>query len=285
MSRSFEPVDNTDEDQALNKLYGDVALRQHLVNTAMFPDDDTGRTWISRATADRQHVDRGHEMDPVTHTVTKVYISFLNAALDEAFELFRSVVVFKWWGDPAANKVDMYNAVVECVDILHFLISEHIRVYCAGLKEVDEPRVRQAGVQFCHEFVTAFTESDSLDFAHNGSMQLTGSVKELIAAIPSKLNMRETVRAFSRVCYCLGLTPEKLGNLYFAKATLNEFRTSKFKQARLTNSEPYKKVWSDGREDNAHLFGWFNQVVNDEKRFPGTVEIRDFLERNHAAQH
>lgn len=145
---------------------------------------------------------------------------------------------YKWWKKTTPN-VD--NAIMEMVDVLHFMISEHLRQghqrNLAGLESLDFMTDRfpmlaeqPANLQELIEYAI---------FNTLANQHLNYSIFYVLTETICGLKYPE-------------LSPEQVGNLiyrmYVGKNLLNKFRTSMGQRS--TGS--YVKIWN-GREDNDYL--------------------------------
>lgn len=198
-------------------------------------------------------------------------IDYIECIMDESAELRRCAVPFKFW-DKSEFPLDMDNAQMEVVDIFHFALSFQIAEYAnnvvvvegnddVGSHDVELALNRVAstiehGFESLHDLPTAFNLKSALrDF--NGV---------LLAADTVGWDL------FAQMVYAVGLTPESLFSLYFAKSELNKFRT----EMRAAHGT-YRKVWANGHEDNHNLMKWARSLPVP----PTPEECRDWLHANY----
>ena len=144
--------------------------------------------------------------------------------IDECAELIRSLDLFHW----KQGKEDKENAILEVVDLYHFVIS-------AGMAD------------FGIDYSIARCEDILAD------QQLLSNLKDvrmadLISVIPHYSVGKEFHKIFlslEAITAKLGYTFDDVYRIYLTKNTLNKFRVDHgYKDG------TYKKIWNDGKEDN-----------------------------------
>ena len=217
--------DTQHDQQHLIDLFVKVAETQDQVNQKL-----VGPDWVVKA----------YSCVPIQPA--GVVINYYDAMLDEASELFRSAVPFKWW--TKNEGADLDNSLIELVDILHFLVSQGLVDAFAD----DAPNRNQV---VAAQLVDEYNASVWIDPANDKTVALRSAVRGLIESILEgeyhsvMLNMWYCVRL-------IGVQPEAFANMYFAKAELNGFRKQHgYKEG------TYIKEWlndeGEVKEDNAVL--------------------------------
>lgn len=215
---------NTQHDQQhLIDLFVKVAETQDKVNQKL-----VGPDWVVKA----------YSCVPIQPA--GVVINYYDAMLDEASELFRSAVPFKWW--TKNEGADLDNSLIELVDILHFLVSQGL-VNAYGSSVTGD----SLNSYVANDLVDAYMESDCGD----ESCSLEDAVRSLMQAILHNdyYDVMDLMWACVRL---IGVAPEAFANMYFAKAELNGFRKQHgYKEG------TYVKEWLNDegqiKEDNAVL--------------------------------
>lgn len=199
-------------------------------------------------------------------------INYQLAILDEAVEFMRSAIAFKWW---AKNELDADNAVVELVDILHFLTSLGI--------------VNTGSVEKCaEEMEAALVEVDKLEGepiesdiipALLGfiSVLSTNGIEVPRYADEERADTESVWYHFWMLCRCAGVNIETVISMYRSKAVLNKFRT-----AMGYKLGTYRKTWLDGKEDNWYLTNYLKSVMGGNGNvYPGDEVLENFLYSNY----
>lgn len=188
-------------------------------------------------------------------------INYQLAILDEAVEFMRSAIAFKWW---AKNELDADNAVVELVDILHFLTSFSIVV--------------SGSVEQCAE---------DMELGCSAAEDLEGipdSVTDCLVAFINSLTADAVAVdstnlwvSFWTLCRSAGVDIETILSMYRSKAVLNKFRTTMgYKLG------TYRKTWLDGKEDNWYLTNYLKSVMGGNGNvYPGDEVLENFLYSNY----
>jgi len=182
-------------------------------------------------------------------------VDYTMAILDEASELWRCAINFKFW-DKKSFIEDRQNAQMEVIDILHFLISEDL-----VLHNNDAVRVSNNMYSFVYTF-------DSLsEKGEDPKPHLKTLLNGITAPKPVVF-----WAAFWSLAECFGLDMGRAITLYKAKATLNKFRTA----VRNANGS-YNKVWPSStgpaKEDNYFMVQW----INSQPFAPTDSEILAYL--------
>ena len=129
---------------------------------------------------------------------------------------------WKWWKD---SRRDLDQVKIEIVDIWHFGLSDLIR---------DNLVVRAQA--------SAFTTTMVVD----EDMAFPDAIEAL--ALVTLKDKRFHIWRFAGLMRSLPMTFDELHRLYVGKNVLNDFR-----QRHGYKDGTYRKLWYDGREDNAHL--------------------------------
>lgn len=210
--------------------------------------------------------------DWITEAVKAKRIDYSWAALDEAAELWRCAIPFKFW-DRSEFVMDADNAKMEVVDLLHFAIAQDL----ATINDIHQPTYPETLVQnvavrmfFAAEKVEAAKASS--ENAWNAQDSLRSSLKKFIHGLTRPEGTVIDWDALFGLARAVGLTPETLVSLYLAKATLNRFRTD----MRSTHGS-YSKVWENGHEDNHNLMMWASSLPVA----PSPEDCRKWLEDNY----
>lgn len=190
-------------------------------------------------------------------------INYRLAILDELAEYMRSAIPFKWWAKP---NLDSENAVVELVDILHFLTS---------LAIVIEGSVHKAA----EEMAFALEVAGNPEIWSEDYPVTVGGAKEEMLRFSALLFRQDNVTAAELFISFWRLVDKECGNpvlilsMYRAKALLNKFRTANGQQ-----EEKYKKIWFEGREDNSVVMAYLKNVMSaGNGDYPGDDALWQFM--------
>lgn len=240
----------TTEYSDLVTLYADLASIQDGVNVSL-----AGADWAIRA---EEFIVQGTANDG------RVPLDYSTAGLDEAMELFRSAVPFKWWAK--GDTVDRDNSLVELVDILHFGLSHQIAICLGNQGKVDYPTVARAvllGADYSKDgtalnlYGKGGTALGSEGTTQSDLLELRRHVKSLIAGLALG---RYNWFHFWSLVRLLGSSPVEVAGLYRAKAVLNKFRKQNgYKEG------TYIKMWKlpdypEAVEDNKALMDYVAAV-------------------------
>lgn len=264
-------------------LFADACMTQYSTNAIM-----ASKNWLWRASEGGQRDDLINGIMPINHWT---------AAFSEAAkELHTSGCPYEWWRDPSRHSVDLENCKMELVDIMHFLISATIVHYAEFdlpssmaderisidnlLSAVERSSVLIAQTRVRVERTNKFHEG--MNFHKNPDTSLSIAVKTLILALLRQdvIASWESLWGCARVleAYTNTGVQDELITLYHAKAALNQFRTE---QGQASGS--YKRIWSDGREDNAHIQDLLRGCIANGK-YPTKAELLEWLAVNYAHQ-
>lgn len=202
-------------------------------------------------------------------------IDYVPAICDEVHELMRSNSVWKFWKSPRPAP-DHDNQLVELVDILHFLMS-HTLVCVHTIIQVESSEDDGAEVARIPdaELVRRATDIASVAFAYERqAIDAQASPTNPLVAKDATIAFLNRVtstdfqddadvqvdlwRSFWSMVYAYGFKLSDLELVYTAKVALNHFRISK---GDATGN--YRRIWADGREDNAHLMDFIRAGHGD----------------------
>lgn len=189
-------------------------------------------------------------------------INYQLAILDEAVEFMRSAIAFKWW---AKNELDADNAVVELVDILHFLTS--LGIVATGSVE-----------QCAEDMELGYIAAENCSEEKINGLTVTAGLQKFIASMLKASTDTEEVWAdFWKLVDCSGVGIETVISMYRSKAVLNKFRT-----AMGYKLGTYRKTWLDGKEDNWYLTNFLKSVMSGNGNvYPGDDALENFLYSNY----
>lgn len=223
-----------------------------------------GKDWIERA---RCHKD----------------IDYIPALLDEATELMRSLVTWKFW---KKNQVpDLQNAKMELIDMLHFTLSEALLSYREHESVANHMGFWYEQVYFYtpfegevipkvpeYNYIKAkaylFTFLSSTFAVHYSSNEEAPSEVDLI-----------DWEAFWNLSFNLGLSLRDILGIYRAKVALNKFRIDKN-----DSTGKYLRYWQDGKEDNYYLMNEVEKRLSSStllEKVPTIHEMYTWLENNY----
>ena len=188
-------------------------------------------------------------------------INYQLAILDEVVEFMRSAIAFKWW---AKNELDADNAVVELVDILHFLTSFSIVV--SGSVE-----------QCAEDMELGCIAAEDLEGTPDSVTDCLVVFVNSLTADAVDVDSQVLWVSFWTICRSAGVGIETILSMYRSKAVLNKFRTSMgYKLG------TYRKTWLDGKEDNWYLTNYLKSVmVGNGNVYPGDEVLENFLYSNY----
>ena len=180
----------------------------------------------------------------IKEAVEATRVDYSWAALDEAAELWRCAVPFKFW-DKSAFAMDEENARMEVVDLLHFAISQELaNVYAANESMSTDQRVAKvAGLM-----VDGMVQASQPSFEGG----LRPCLKNLIHGLTHPKGNRVYWQSLFGLASSTDMKPETLVLLYKAKSVLNKFRTQ------MKANGKYQKIWLDYKEDNYYLTQWLS---------------------------
>jgi hypothetical protein len=216
----------------------EIAQTQNAVNIKM-----AGANWVQRAQSGE--------------------LNYHLAILDEAAEFLRSAIPFKWWAVP---KLDENNAILELVDILHFLTSHVIVCENGDVDKAADIMAESLG-QACLDILPG-------DDTHTPKFCLIDFMQALFTGAED-----ESYNVFySFWSLCLSVTnPGLIVSLYRAKAQLNIFRASNGQKEGL-----YKKIWFDGKEDNEFVVSFVRECIEQTGTYPGNEALQEFMTNTYA---
>ena len=174
-----------------------------------------------------------------------------NARTEEDFALGASLELaeftesfnWKWW--KKAGEIDLWNAKIEAIDMVHFLVSASM------LSDKNDSN-------------KDFTDCpcvDNITFRKGYRDNLLESdfhVRQISFQILKKITKGEYVKALTQIFDFLQMRNEEVSAIYMAKYTLNEFRWKS------GYGDTYKKVSESGIEDNQLLEGVVDKFLKDD---------------------
>lgn len=169
---------------------------------------------------------------------------FFLAASQEISEFQESLGAYKWWSNTPISHENSVNCVMELIDTFHFGISADIAH--KGIEYSVKDWMEAIQQPYIWDFegfgLIANPTNDTLIMQIAKMLQAGCLTAE--DAFPRKIFLQLWVHG-------MGESIESLYLYYTGKSVLNTFRQDNgYKEGR------YKKVWVDGREDNAHLMEW-----------------------------
>ncbi|WP_395344247.1 dUTP diphosphatase [Ningiella sp. W23] len=169
--------------------------------------------------------------------------NYLRAAKMETVEAIDHLCSWKWW---KANNPDYYNAAMEMVDALHFIISEELVRFKGDVDAVSALLLSYFNMPIDEEQVAAMSAEDANQIMDAMDVDFTtGNI--------------HYPRFFTASAF-LGLKPEQLLSWYCGKNALNNFR-----QANGYKTGEYVKNWF-GNEDNDYLIEIIEALSTDEQQ-------------------
>lgn len=252
-----------------------IATIQDTLNKSM-----AGPDWMERA-------GRFIEDDNVPEDV--IPLDYRAAILDETIsELVKCAYNYEWW--KPLSELDMSNAGVELVDILHFATSMELASEFQFKNRELEDNVRDVPAEFLetpHTYV-AFSAAWAASFIAN-SNEINYSRRGFRSYVNSLIS-GVTTHEFSwndywGLCASLGFSPSAIIERYIFKASLNLFRTLNGYR-----EKKYVKRWfvpmnSGGIqeiEDNDVMLAYCDDFKAETGRFPKHREIMEFLRNTYA---
>lgn len=172
---------------------------------------------------------------------------YFTQVIDEASELLRSGIEYKWWSNVPEEKYNAWNVKIEAVDMIFFIAS----MFALVNQEEDE-RVSLGifDLSVPAEMFECEEHYNSLRFVEVANKINHATVAAIIADVSDALmNGLSVWRApvMSVIAHAADMTPEEASAVYAAKYELNRFRISEDYK-----SGAYQKV-VDGVEDNERL--------------------------------
>ena len=174
---------------------------------------------------------------------------FALAQVTEYAELIESTP-WKWW---KKGTMDTANIKIEIIDILHFLSSEIILISSKYPVFHLTENLKASPVIFPTPFLFDITSRYDL-------LQL---MQAFATTNSSNLNdtLNSKVTSFLKLAGAINMSNEEASAFYICKATLNEIRWDGGYYA-----DTYKKIKSNGMEDNTLLYEVVAQFLRDEKQ-------------------
>lgn len=182
------------------------------------------------------------------------------AMFDELVEYSKSMIRFRWWGGEE-EALDLSNAKVELVDVLHFLLSYNLAH--------NEGSVTVVASQLVAAYDTSLTSKSTTS--------LTQVFKDFTASV---LMGEPDLVCFFELCKQTSMTWDHLALYYLGKSTLNKFRNA---NGYSDKPRTYLKKWFDGKhEDNYYLMLFIDESIAN--KAPLDVDqIQVWLEHQYAA--
>lgn len=191
----------------------------------------------------------------------------------EAGELMESAGYKSWW-TKGVQPVDTENCVMEIVDIFHFLIQGLLQDHYARVS-LTEPYVYDPSILTQNEAIsTKMLIEPVAGFIMEGfdvPDEVRGAARKwsLVKAANRWLGKllldgpRASMPHFWAMCAVYGVDAPTLFTLYHAKNALNRFRKDNNYKGDQEGKPAYRKIWSDGREDNAHVMEVARKMAAD----------------------
>lgn len=187
----------------------------------------------------------------------------------EAGELMESAGYKSWWSKEG-GKIDEANCLVEIVDILHFMMQGLMQAQWKKIQTnppqdaLDEAQV----TNLLHRPVAqAMVEGISPYYSTRPSVNDTKHWSRVRTANKWLGKMlldgpRAAMPYFWVMCEKYSITPQLLISMYSAKNALNQFRKAYNYKGDIEGMEPYRKIWTDGQEDNVHVMGRARELAD-----------------------
>lgn len=193
------------------------------------------------------------------------------AAGFEVIELGNSWNKWNWWTKKEPGAFELLNMKVEAVDALHFVASDVIACYGDDFQamQIDASEILgwvQRTLPIFH------TEEEETRY-------VTNLIKFMLRYAGYEMSTKERsmdalANLYRLAIHACGIGLSELSTMYFAKATLNQFR-----QDHGYREKKYTKVWKvhstyGNVEDNHMLMNW----ISDQTVMPKQPEIYAWLE-------
>lgn len=181
----------------------------------------------------------------------------------EAGELMESAGYKSWW-TKGVQPIDSENCVMEIVDIFHFLIQGLLQAHYSRVV-LTEPYIHDPAILTSNPAISQKMLIEPVaDFIIEGlriDAEVSGAAVKwsLVKAANKWLGKllldgpRASMPHFWAMCAVYGVDVPTLLTLYHAKNALNRFRKDNNYKGDMEGKPAYRKIWSDGREDNAHV--------------------------------
>lgn len=203
---------------------------------------------------------RGLEIVLLQHKLnTKIHPSWFTqgfawerAILSEVSEL-QDQIGWKWW---KKQQLDLPQAQLEVVDILHFVVSKGIEMEL-GPHRFEVTSLEEAAISIVRELDHVLDKLDELDKGIVIQERVLSLSEEMLRQVTSRddtpcpASQSALLSAFASLAASVNLSGQDVYRIYLAKNILNEFR-----QERGYATGGYKKMWMfEGveQEDNAVL--------------------------------
>jgi hypothetical protein len=172
---------------------------------------------------------------------------YFTQVIDEASELLRSGIEYKWWSNVPEEKYNAWNVKIEAVDMIFFIAS----MFALANQEEDErDSLAIFDLSVPAEMFECEEHYNSLRFVEVANKINHATFAAIIADVSDALmNGLSVWRApvMSVIAHAADMTAEEASAVYAAKYELNRFRISEDYK-----SGAYQKV-VDGVEDNERL--------------------------------
>ncbi len=172
---------------------------------------------------------------------------YFTQVIDEASELLRSGIEYKWWSNVPEEKYNAWNVKIEAVDMIFFIAS----MFALANQEDDErDSLAIFDLSIPVEMFECEEHYNGLRFVEVSNKINHATVAAIIADVSDALmNGLSVWRApvMSVIAHAADMTAEEASAVYAAKYELNRFRISEDYK-----SGAYQKV-VDGVEDNERL--------------------------------
>ena len=166
-------------------------------------------------------------------------LNFRRHVMLEGAELMNSMKT-KWWKD---EKIDVNNARLEVIDMLHFALSIHI--------EEGHPN---ASVN--RDYVLHIGSLKDVDGIDNNDVLM--EVEDTMLACLTIESGSEILSKVFSLCGTLHMDDDDILKLYLGKGVLNRFR-----QDHGYKDGSYEKMWN-GEEDNVYMMHVIDDMVYDD---------------------
>jgi hypothetical protein len=180
-------------------------------------------------------------------------IDYQPPILDEAAELIRSIPEWKFWKNNP--KIDLSNAKLEFIDILHFTLSEAMAL--STLDDLGRPSKEPLARTMGFWFEGVFDGWDDPDLRRDCAYSYQDAKVTLNRFLQSVLSSGQPYsdapanidwESFWDIAFSLGMTGAEVYTTYISKVALNHFRI-----ANGDKDGRYHRSWWNGLEDNFYL--------------------------------
>jgi dUTPase len=211
--------------------------------------------------------------DPSYEDPAGLPLDYCMAILDELVaELRPSAYKYEWW--KSKNNLDLNNALLELVDIVHFAISHDL-----AYESLHENRLEQLEPGSDIDSDAKFVAYDAaVNFCYTDVLDAPSPAYFCVAFKDLTRRVADGVfdwSTFWSMAQAIGFTADDILDRYHLKAGLNLFRTlNGYKEG------SYQKIWFEGKEDNFWLLEFAEQYKTATNgQYPSHSEIQEFLEQ------